>query len=139
MKKLLVVPLSCFAFAIGNISAQVGHTDTTAPYNGFRNVITYDARNNKISDIEQEFIGNAWHSFGINKATYNEHSNILNSISQYGWKNFFTYDSRNNMTSRMTQYWRDSTMSTKNNIFISTTQTTIKQVNCSRNGTVKNG
>jgi hypothetical protein len=105
MKKLLV--LLCLLIG-GNLFAQQGRTEITHVYNGFRNVITYDARNDKVSDIEQEFLNNEWRNIGINKATYNDHHKVLSSISQYGWQCFFTYDKRNNMSCFLRQYKQDS-------------------------------
>ncbi|HWY98827.1 MAG TPA: hypothetical protein VNY36_07060 [Bacteroidia bacterium] len=105
MKKLFVL-LSLFMG--GNLLAQQGHIEITPVYNGFRDVITYDARNNKISDIEQEFLNGRWQNIGINKTTYDEHNNALSSISQYGWQCFFTYDKRNNRTGFRRQYKHDS-------------------------------
>jgi hypothetical protein len=106
MKKLLVLLQCYFILAWGSASAQ--HTEITAVYNGFRDVITYDARNNKISDVEQEQIGNIWKDIGSNKTIYDEHNNVLSAVSQYGWQNFFTYDARNNRTSMLRQYKQDS-------------------------------
>jgi len=107
MRKLLIILLCCFPFSL-TLSAQHGHTEITPVYNGFRDVITYDEQNNKISDIEQEFTNNAWHNIGINKAAYDTHNNVISSVSQYGWQCFFSYDTHNNLTCWIRQYKHDS-------------------------------
>ncbi len=55
MRNVIVI-LCCLILAAKSLLAQQGRIDTTAPHNGFRNVMTYDAHDNKVSDIEQELL-----------------------------------------------------------------------------------
>lgn len=91
----------------GSVLAQQEHTEITPVYNGYRHVITYDARNNKLSDIEQEIWNDKWIDIETDKATYNAANKVTWSISQV-WQNFFTYDSLNNLKSFTKQYRYDS-------------------------------
>jgi len=105
--KRLITSICYLLLSGGAAFAQQEHTEITPVYNGFRHVITYDERNNKICDIEQEFLNNKWTTIETEKTAYNAANKVTWFISPI-WQNFFTYDARNNLLSFTRQYKYDS-------------------------------